>query len=168
MRSPHTPLGALGRGLAAGVLATAAMTAYQEFVGKLHSGGEAESSQDEQQDPWESAPAPAVVAKRLIEGLFQRKVDPERIPLLTQTMHWGYGTLWGGLYGLIQETADAPAAAVGPAVGLTAWALSYAQLVPMGIYEPPWSYPASTLALDASYHLVYGSGLAVGYALLDR
>jgi hypothetical protein len=35
----------------------------------------------------------------------------------------------------------------------------------MGLYEPPWRYPPSQLALDLSYHLVYGAGTQVGYAL---
>jgi hypothetical protein len=46
--------------------------------------------------------------------------------------------------------------------------MSYVELVPMGLYELPWAYPAKDLALDLSYHLVYGAGLAGGYRLLDR
>jgi hypothetical protein len=38
--------------------------------------------------------------------------------------------------------------------------------VPRGIYEPPWRYPASELAIDASYHVVYGLGVAAAYRAL--
>jgi hypothetical protein len=41
--------------------------------------------------------------------------------------------------------------------------MSYAQLVPMGIYKPPWKYPVRDLGLDLSYHLVYGIAAAVAY-----
>jgi hypothetical protein len=46
--------------------------------------------------------------------------------------------------------------------------MSYLELVPMGIYEPPWRYPIGTVALDASYHLVYGSAVGAAYAALGR
>ena len=45
--------------------------------------------------------------------------------------------------------------------------MSYAQLVPMGIYEPPWKYPAKELALDLSYHIVYGITAAIAYEKLS-
>jgi hypothetical protein len=51
--------------------------------------------------------------------------------------------------------------------GASVWGLSYAQLVPMGVYEPPWEYPATTVAKDLSYHLVYGLGVAAAYKGLD-
>jgi hypothetical protein len=48
------------------------------------------------------------------------------------------------------------------------WAASYAELVPPGLSEPPWKYPLGTLANDLGYHLSYGTGVAAGYALVDR
>jgi hypothetical protein len=38
----------------------------------------------------------------------------------------------------------------------------------MGLYAPPWTYPPGELALDLSYHLVYGTGVAAAYRALDR
>ncbi|MBD0318367.1 MAG: hypothetical protein ICV71_07550, partial [Thermoleophilia bacterium] len=52
--------------------------------------------------------------------------------------------------------------------GLGVWAQSYATLVPMGLYEPPWHYSARTIAKDVSYHLVYGAGTAAGFEVLGR
>lgn len=51
--------------------------------------------------------------------------------------------------------------------GVGVWAASYAQLVPLGIYEPPWRYPPKTLVFDLSYHLVYGTGVGATFAVLD-
>ncbi len=45
--------------------------------------------------------------------------------------------------------------------------MSYVQLVPMGLYELPWKYPPKDLALDLSYHLVYGAGVAGAFRVLD-
>lgn len=164
-----TPMGAVARGIAAGLVGTAIMTAWQEIVGRLTSSGSEDSGggDDGQDDPWESAPAPAVVGKRLVEGLFRTEVPAERIGLLTNAVHWTYGTGWGVVYGLIQGTIRANPVAQGLAFGTGVWAMSYVQLVPMGLYEPPWAYPARTLAKDLSYHLAYGLGVATGYRALD-
>lgn len=84
-------------------------------------------------------------------------------------MHWGYGTSWGAVYGLIASSArDAPTLGAGAAFGTVVWVMSYVQLVPMGLYAPPWKTPPKELALDLSYHLVYGAGVASAYRLLTR
>ena len=167
MRRASSPLAGLLRGLAAGVGGTAVMTAAQELDSKLQGSGEEQSSPDEEpRDPWESAPVPAKVAKRIGEGVFHADVSPDLIPLLTNVMHWGYGITWGGVYGLVQESAWARPIRGGLAFGLTVWSLSYVQLVPMGLYEPPWKYGARELASEIGYHLAYGTGVAGVHRLL--
>ena len=52
-------------------------------------------------------------------------------------------------------------------LGASLWGAAYAELAPLGIYEPPWKYPPQELALDLSYHLVYGVGVAAAWAALD-
>jgi hypothetical protein len=164
-----TPLGAVARGLLAGVAGTAAMTAWQELAAKLQSSGEeSEGSSAAPKDPWEEAPAPAIVAKRVGEGVFHEDVPADKIELLTNAMHWGYGTTWGVAFGLVAGTTGRSTLRGGLAFGTGVWLASYAQLVPMGLYEPPWKYPPKELALDLSYHLVYGGTTALAYRVLDR
>jgi hypothetical protein len=165
-----TPLGALGRGLLAGVIGTAAMTAHQEILTKLRQPGSSgdSSGAHEQQDPWEQASAPAKVAKRFIEGVFLRQAPPDKIGLLTNATHWGYGTVWGGVYGLLQGTVRGNPLAMGPLFGSGVWSMSYVQLVPMGLYELPWRYPLKTLANDLGYHVTYGLAAALGYRAIER
>lgn len=167
-----TPIGALGRGFVAGAIGTAAMTGYQMLVARIRESGqddEQEPANEEPTDPWEDAPAPAQVARRIIEGVFKREVPPERIGLLTNAAHWAYGIAWGGLAGiLLGSTSGARPLREGLAFGSGVWASSYATLVPMGIYEPPWEYPPAELAIDLSYHLVYGAGVAGAFRLLER
>ncbi len=144
------------------------MTAHQELVLKLQGSDSSDgASGDEPQDPWENASAPAKVAKRVIEGVFQKQVPPDKIGLLTNAMHWGYGTLWGAAYGLLQGTVHAKPLVMGPLFGSGVWASSYVELVPMGLYEPPWRYPAKTVANDVGYHLTYGVGVASAYAAIN-
>lgn len=174
IRTPRvTPLGAVARGLAAGVAGTAAMTAAQELSMRLQpsGGGEEDGGQEQgqqQSDPWEQASAPAKVARRLIEGVFQREVSPDAIPALTHATHWGYGTGWGAVYGLVQGSMPGPALRRGLGFGAFVWAMAYVQLVPMGLYEPPWKYSPKDLGMELGFHLAYGAGLGAGYAALER
>jgi hypothetical protein len=107
------------------------------------------------------------VARKILEGMFGREVPPEKIGLLTNTVHWGYGTGWGALYGLLPGAARVSPVRRGLSFGSAVWVASYLTLVPMGIYRPPWRYPPVELALDLSYHLAYGAGVAAGFALID-
>ena len=166
-----TPLNAVATGLAAGVVGTGLMTAWQELAGRLKSAASDDAREPDQpaRDPWDDASAPAKVAKRIGEGVFHKSVSSERIPLLTNAMHWGYGTSWGAVYGLAAGSArDAPRHGAGAAFGTVVWLMSYVQLVPMGLYAPPWETPPRELALDLSYHLVYGAGVASAYRLLTQ
>jgi hypothetical protein len=164
-----TPLGAVARGVAAGVAGTGLMTLAQTLPAKLQSsGGETDDDRKttEQQDPWEQASAPAKVARRFIEGVFHREVPPKQIPLLTHAMHWGYGTGWGAVYGVAQGTLRVPPLRHGLVFGTTVWAMSYVQLVPMGLYEPPWRYAPQDIAMEVGYHLAYGVGVAGAFRVL--
>jgi uncharacterized membrane protein YagU involved in acid resistance len=104
----------------------------------------------------------------VLKGVFGTDVSAERTPLLTNAMHWLYGTSLGAVYGLVQGTIRANPLAHGLLFGTGVWALSYAQLVPMGLYRPPWEYETRTLAKDLSYHLVYGVGVAGAYRELEH
>lgn len=168
-RTKVTPLGAVGRGIVAGAGGTAAMTGWQELSAKLgSSSGESDDGGGGEGDPWETASAPAKVARRVIEGVFQRDVPAKWIPALTHGTHWAYGISWGAAYGLLQGSRRGSSLETGLAFGTGVWAMSYLEMVPMGLYEPPWKYPPKQLALDLSYHLIYGAGLAAAYAALDR
>jgi hypothetical protein len=154
----------IARGIAAGLAGTACMTAWQELAARLRRHVEPKMMREDE-DPWERAPAPARLAKMVIEAVTGRPVPTERIDLLTNAVHWGYGTSLGTVYALAASRRN-PALA-GVAFGSGVWALSYATLVPLGLYEWPWKYSAKTIAKDVSYHLVYGLGTASAYAALE-
>lgn len=154
---------AIARGIAAGLVGTACMTAWQELSARLRRHMQPKTMR-EGEDPWQRAPAPARLAKMVIEKTTGRPVPVERIGLLTNAVHWGYGTSLGAVYGLAASRRN-PALA-GAAFGTGVWAFSYATLVPLGLYEWPWKYSAKTIAKDVSYHLVYGLGTAVAFRSL--
>jgi hypothetical protein len=119
-------------------------------------------------DPWEHAPAPAKLAKLVLEGVFHREVPAERIAFFTNAVHWGFGAQMGIAYALLQTFSSGKPALRGPLFGLGVWAQSYATLVPLGLYRWPWHYRAGAIAKDVSYHVLYGSGVAAGYKFLTR
>jgi len=171
MTTQGTPLGMIARGLVAGAAGTGAMTAAQELAARLQSsgGGEDGSGDDRPpRDPWEQASTPAKVARRISEGVFEHPVPPERIPLLTHAMHWAYGTGWGGAYGAVAPSLGGGPARRGLLFGAAVWAMAYVELVPMGLYRPPWKYAPKDVATELGFHLVYGLGVAGTNRMLSR
>lgn len=165
-----TPLGAVGRGALAGAAGTGVMTAWQGLAARAQgSGGDDSVLAQTDAERWEQAPAPAKVARKALRGMFDADIGADRIDLLTTVMHWGYGTAWGALYGVVAGSLRRPRPLrSGLLFGTAVWGASYAQLVPMGIYQPPWTYPPAELALDWSYHGAYGAGVGLAHGLLSR
>jgi uncharacterized membrane protein YagU involved in acid resistance len=160
-----TPLRNVARGLVAGVVGTGFMTGTQMLQAKLQTPAP-EQGGDEPQDPWEQASAPAKVGRLIIEGVFEREVPVAQIPLLTNVMHWAYGTGWGAVYGLVQGGRRTSPVRDGLVFGTAVWAMAYVQLVPLGIYELPWKYSANELASELSFHLAYGPGVSSAYRVM--
>ena len=91
------------RGVAASALGTLAMDAllYRRY---RHDGGDAAFPGWESSEglvSWENAPAPALVAKRLLEGVLKHDVPPRYARLLNNATHWGFGLAAGAGYGLL-------------------------------------------------------------------
>jgi hypothetical protein len=157
-------------GIGAGIIGTACMTALQEVAlrVKRHTTVGVKHEDEADEDPWKRAPAPAQLLKRVVEKATGVEPDPAAIPLYTNVTHWGYGISLGAAYALVERRLRLKPALGGPAFGLGVWAQSYATLVPLGLYKWPWHYSAKTIAKDLSYHLVYGTGTALGYRFLDH
>jgi hypothetical protein len=168
MRKKPTLVGAVKLGLAAGLVGTIAMTALQEVMARRRRTRMPAGPIMAEADPWSHAPAPAQLAKRVMEDVTGREIPPDRIPVYTNVMHWGYGITMGAAFGLAQRWLRARPSFQGPAFGLGVWAWSYATLVPLRLYKWPWHYRAGAIAKDVSYHLLYGAGTGVGYELLAR
>jgi hypothetical protein len=115
---------------------------------------------------WESAPAPAKVAKRLIEGLTQRELKADDARLANNATHWATGIGWGAAYGVLAGSLPARKVRYGLLWGTVVWASSYVVLPALGLYKPIWEYDATTLAKDLSIHLAYGVTTAAAFRLL--
>jgi hypothetical protein len=170
LRATPTPLAALTRGLLAGAAGTAAMDLLW-FYRYKRDGGEGGFFGWEFSSglcSWDQAPAPALVGKRLVEGVFQKEVPAERAALVNNITHWGYGMLGGAQYGIVAGSLESPRIVYGIPFGATVWISGYVVLPLAHLYKPIWEYDPKTLAKDLSAHLVYGLTTAVAFDLLAR
>lgn len=149
LRSTPSPLGSAARGLAAGGIGTAVMTAGQLVYLKATGG--------------ESSSTPAQVGKRIVEGVFRRDVPEERMDLLNNVMHIGYGTSWGVAYGLARRTGARAGVTSGLAFGAVVWAASLVHLPAMKLAPPVWEYSLQDIAPDLGFHLLYGAGVGAAF-----
>ena len=141
---------AIGRGLLAGVAGTAAMTVSSTLEAKLQGR--------------ESSSAPADAAGKVL-GVQPR--DPDGEARFATAVHWGYGTGWGAVRGLIGLTGMR-----GPAAMLThfgaVWGSELAMLPALDVAPPPWKQPLSGIGTDALHHFVYAGATSAAYAFLER
>jgi hypothetical protein len=165
-----TPLGAVARGLVASAVGTLAMDAL--LFSRYRRGGGTDSFSAWEfsagVEKWDDAPAPAQVGKRLVEGLYQRPLPPERARLVNNVTHWAFGLFNGVQYGLVAGSLRKPRLRYGVPFAVGVWGSGYAVLPAAGLYEPIWEYDAKTLARDLSAHLVFGLTTAAAFNALTR
>ena len=164
-----SPVGSVLAGLVAGAIGTVVMDAFLYRRYRAEGGRSAPMAWETAAGlkDFKEAPVPAQVGKRLAEAYLQRELPPTTARLVTNVMHWGYGTAWGGLYGLLVGSGRPRSALLGLPFGAVVWGADYAVL-PLGkFYKPIWQYDVPTLWKDLSAHFVYGLGTAVAFALLD-
>ena len=170
MAVPPTPLAAVTRGVLAGAAGTAAFDAL--LFWRYRRGGGAEpplawETSAGVQD-WEQAPAPALVGKRLVEGLLQLRLAPGRARLVNNVTHWAFGVLNGAGYGVVAGSLPRPRTSYGLLFGAAVWSGGYVVLPLAKLYKPIWKYDAMVLAGDLGAHLLYGATTAAAFGLLSR
>ncbi len=162
-----TPLGAIGRGIAAGIAGTIAMDAllYSRY---RREGGAQPIGKWEFSTPhnWDKVSAPGQVGRRLAEGFTQAALPARRAPLVNNIVHWGYGTFWGAAFGIAAGSLNKPRAWFGIPFGAAVFLSDYVILPPSGLYKPITEYGAPTLWKDLSAHLVYGAATGLAFRLL--
>ncbi len=164
-----SPLAAVVTGVIAGAVGTAAMDLV--WFRRYKKGGGTSSFMDWEfsagMNTWESAPAPAQVGRRIYQGLLQKEIPPEQAGFVNNVVHWGYGMLWGTLFGIVAGSGAARMR-YGLLFGPLVWAAGYAALAPMKLYKPMWEYDAKTLGKDLSAHVAYGVATAAAFKALAR
>jgi hypothetical protein len=149
-KAANTLATAIGRGLLAGFAGTAAMTISSTLEAKAR--GRAPST----------APAQAT-AKVLGIKEFEDEIANARFSDLS---HWGYGTSWGVLRGLLGAAGLSPRAATA-AHGAAVWGSAQVTLPALEIAPPSIFWPKEEIAIDAFHHAVYAAATGAAYELLS-
>ena len=141
---------AVGKGLFAGVVGTAAMTASSTIEAKLRGRG--------------SSSTPGQAAAKVL-GV--EPVDEESEARFSNLVHWGYGTAWGGARGLLEAAGLSGPAATAAHFGAV-WGSEQVMLPALDVTPPLTEWGAEEIASDTFHHLVYVTATGVAYTLLDR
>jgi hypothetical protein len=140
----------IGKGLLAGFAGTAAMTVSSTLEARLR------------RRPASSAPARAT-AKVLGIRDFDGEVAQARFNDLS---HWGYGTGWGVVRGLLSAAGLSPRAATA-AHGAAIYGAAQVTLPALEIAPPVIFWPKQEIAIDAFHHAVYAAATGLAYGLID-
>lgn len=145
MAKPRPFLGLLA-GVAAGLVASAAMAAFQHQAAKLLP-----------EDGKEEDPATVKAADKASEVLLDAPVPEEYREQAGQAVHYITGAVLGGIYGVITEYKPEASAGFGGAYGIATSALLDEGVVPAaGLAPGPDDTPLAQHAYGAASHLVYG------------
>jgi hypothetical protein len=148
-KAANTLASSIGRGLVAGFAGTAAMTVSSTLEAKLRG-----------REP-SSAPARAT-AKVLGIKEFE---DARASACFNDLSHWGYGTSWGVLRGLLAATGITPMAATA-AHGAAIYGAAQVTLPALEIAPPAAFWSKREIAIDAFHHAVYAATTGAAYELI--
>jgi hypothetical protein len=141
----------VGKGLAAGFVGTAAMTVSSSIEARLRHRAAS------------SAPARAT-AKVLGIKEFEDDIAAARFNDLS---HWGYGTMWGVVRGLLGTTGLSPRVATA-AHGAAIWGSAQVTLPALEVAPPFVFWGRKEVAIDLWHHAVYATATGIAYRLIDR
>jgi len=141
---------AVGRGLFAGLAGTAVMTVSSTLEAKLSGRGASGTPADAVESALGVEPAAEAAEQRL-----------------NTVAHWGYGTGWGAVRGLLGAGG-----ARGPAAALAhfgvVWGGEQVVLPSLGVSKPTWAYGPKATATDMAHHAVYAIATSMAYEWLER
>ena len=140
---------AIGRGLLAGLAGTAAMTVSSTVEMRLR-GRDASS-------------APADAATKVL-GIAQFTDDAARNRFAT-LVHWGYGTGWGVVHGLL-DLAGLPPTKRTAGHFAAVWDNETVMLPLLEVAPPIYRWGMREVAIDVLHHAVYATATGIAYGAL--
>ena len=141
----------IGKGLVAGFVGTAAMTVSSSLEARLRHRAAS------------SAPARATTK---VLGIKEFE-DPVAAARFNDLSHWGYGTGWGIVRGLLAAAGLSPRAATA-AHGAAVWGSAQVTLPALEVAPPIVFWPKQEIAIDAFHHAVYATATGLAYRLIDK
>jgi hypothetical protein len=141
----------IGKGVAAGVVGTAAMTVSSTLEAKLRG------------RPFSTSPAKAA-AKALGIETFD---DGAAYARFSNLVHWGYGTGFGAVRGVLRAFGLSPRLAT-PGHFAVLYGSAIYTLPKYEVAPPIVEWAPSEIAIDVFHHLVYVTATAAAFEWLSR
>ncbi len=141
----------IGKGLAAGLVGTAAMTVSSTLEAKLRGR--------------EFSNAPAKAAEKVL-GIDHFE-SPQAESRFSNLVHWGYGTGFGALRGVLGSTPLPPKAATA-AHGAAVWGQAVVMLPTLDVAPPITLWGKEEIAIDVFHHAVYATATGLAYEFLSN
>jgi hypothetical protein len=110
-----------------------------------------------------AARAPSAPTTTLGISSFEDSIAQARFNDLS---HWGYGTGWGVVRGLL-DAAGLPPRKATAAHGAAVWGSAQVTLPALDIAPPAIFWPKEEIAIDAFHHTVYALATGIAYELLS-
>ena len=140
----------IGKGLVAGVAGTAAMTVSSTVEAKLR------------HRAYGTTPVDATAKVLGIKEF----VDDRAYNRFSNIAHWGYGTGWGAVRGLLDSAGLSPARATA-AHAAAVWGNELVMLPALDVSPPVWLWSRKEAGIDVFHHAVYALATGIAYAALN-
>lgn len=167
-----SPISVGVRGAAAGLVGTAVLTeAMKRAPLIMEQLGLSPSESEMPRTSVEAEQAAEQPTERLAEkvsvGVLDRPLEEDTKQIAGQAVHWGYGTAWGVLYGLVQGSFRWPDLIHGTFFGAVVATVASTLVPAMGLTPSPRRQPMAMKAMQIGLHLLYGWTTALTFRLLS-
>lgn len=147
-------------GLAAGLAGTAAMTLFQtgwsKAQKKLNRNNRSAKSKNSEQSS-QDEPSTVKVANKISEATLHRALRKSEKEPASYAVHFAFGTLMGGIYGISSEYLKIARTGYGLLHGVGLWAGADATVLPaIGLSQRVTERSAGELTYELLAHAVYG------------
>lgn len=164
----RTPMLALGYGLLAGAIGAFGQSLFFKATAKV-APKPPPGAFDPPEAEQSSEKATVTVARRTVENFMQRgPAEKDDLEHAGELVHYGFGALWGGVFGLARESlGHRPGPGHVVAYSTFVWAVSDNLILPaFRLSAWPASYPPKSHAYAIAAHLVFGAAVFAAYEAL--
>jgi uncharacterized membrane protein YagU involved in acid resistance len=146
-------------GMIGGLVASWTMNKFQAGLSRVAEAWDKSAHRNEAPKPRSSSDqaATAILAQRLSRAAMGRELSEDEMKIAEPVVHYAFGTLAGGVYGLLAELTPAATKALGCGYATALWLAGDEIAVPMlRLSKSPANYPAKVHLEAFASHLVYG------------
>ncbi len=93
--------------------------------------------------------------------------NPEDKARFSSVVHWGYGTSWGAVRGLIHAAGLRGHEANGAHL-IAVWGAEQVMLPALGVAPPLWASERKEIAIDLFHHIVYALATGLAFTALQN